>query len=303
MSSVATKVRKPETHEPYTDRVLITPKIAADMLEKNAENRPISSREVTRLAHIIQSGEWRLNGESIKFDWNDRLRDGQHRLSAVIEAETSIEAFVVYDLNPDTFSTMDQGRGRTVGDILAIAGTPKSKATGLAVATLYRILKDRPIHGSVDKIPPYGALEILRRHPGISDSIEFCTPLYSDGDKPVSLGMLATYHYLLGSVMGNKSLAEKLMKQLATGIDLDQSDPILHFRKQILDHRSKKGVMHGQAKAAFLAKAIGMRVGETSVQRHLRKPSVKETYWTLIPGLEEAVSRLSPSKAMSDLAY
>lgn len=305
MSSVATKTRKTEDygHGPTIEKMVITPAMAADMLTQNVGNRPASKREISRLATIMRAGEWRLNGESIKFDWNQHLRDGQHRLGAVVESETAIETYVIRDLDPSTFSTMDQGRSRSTGDILSIAGTPRAKAAALAVATFYRIIRDKPIHGAVDKIPPYGALEILRRHPGIIESIEHCVPLYNDGEKPVSLGMLGAYHYLVGHILSTRKVADNLINSLAMGIDLDQGSPVRHFRAQILDHRSRKGVMHGQAKAAFLAKAIGMELGGVSVQRHLRKPSARETYWSLLPGLEEAVSRLEPREAMVDLAY
>lgn len=66
----------------------ITPEIAKTMLGENVNNRRISRDNVNLFAREIRNGEWRFNGEAIKFGKDGRLLDGQHRLLAVIAALT-----------------------------------------------------------------------------------------------------------------------------------------------------------------------------------------------------------------------
>lgn len=66
----------------------ITPDIAKTMLGENVNNRRISHDNVNMFAREMRNGEWRFNGEAIKFSKDGRLLDGQHRLLAVIAALT-----------------------------------------------------------------------------------------------------------------------------------------------------------------------------------------------------------------------
>lgn len=99
---------------------LITPEIAREMLKSNAGNRPVSRRHVQTLVRAIKSGEFVVNGEAIKFGVDGRLIDGQHRLLAIIEAGIAIRSLVIRGIPVAAFSTLDTGRKRTGGDILAL---------------------------------------------------------------------------------------------------------------------------------------------------------------------------------------
>ena len=64
----------------------ITPDIAKTMLGENVNNRRISHDNVNMFAREMRNGEWRFNGEAIKFSKDGRLLDGQHRLLAARRA-------------------------------------------------------------------------------------------------------------------------------------------------------------------------------------------------------------------------
>ena len=55
----------------------------------------------------MQNGEWKLNGKSICFDWNGRLLNGQHRLSAVVRSGVPLTTLVVRGLDPALVPTQD----------------------------------------------------------------------------------------------------------------------------------------------------------------------------------------------------
>jgi len=100
----------------------ITPEIAKDYLKANIENRKVRRDIVSSLAEKMSSGKWSENGESIIFDKNGVLKDGQHRLHAVIKAKHSYQAVIVSGVETDVMETIDIGKNRTLGDILYLNG-------------------------------------------------------------------------------------------------------------------------------------------------------------------------------------
>lgn len=113
----------------------ITPDIAKRYLSGNQNNRKLSPSIVNQYSESIKRGEWKLNGESIKFDNDGKLIDGQHRLHAIIKANTGIEMLVISGLNKEVFSTIDAGKKRTAGDCLSIQGIPNYNS----IASIIRI--------------------------------------------------------------------------------------------------------------------------------------------------------------------
>lgn len=101
----------------------ITPAIAAAWLEQNIEhNRNVKDDVVTRYSRDMQQGRWRLNGDSIRFDVDGNLVDGQHRLMACIRAGKPFSSLVVTGLQPEDFGTIDNGRARSAADYVGMAG-------------------------------------------------------------------------------------------------------------------------------------------------------------------------------------
>lgn len=101
---------------------MIDAKTATKMLEGNTHNRAINQARVRQFASDMADGRWMENGESLKFDMNGTLQDGQHRLWAVIESDTSQPMVVVRGLFPEAQDTMDIGASRTTGQILRLNG-------------------------------------------------------------------------------------------------------------------------------------------------------------------------------------
>lgn len=69
-------------------RETIDPEKAREYLSKNRDNRKLSPSWVRALALRQKRREWLFTRDPIRFDWDDFLRDGQHRLSMVIDTGT-----------------------------------------------------------------------------------------------------------------------------------------------------------------------------------------------------------------------
>jgi hypothetical protein len=60
--------------------IQVTPKQAAEWLEGNHCNRPLSRAVVEKYRQTITSRRFQLTHQGIALDTQGRLRDGQHRL-------------------------------------------------------------------------------------------------------------------------------------------------------------------------------------------------------------------------------
>ena len=69
--------------------VCITPEIAKYYLSYNTKNRKQSEKSIKFLVDQMEKGLFLENGESIVFDKNMKLTDGQHRLLAIIKSGKS----------------------------------------------------------------------------------------------------------------------------------------------------------------------------------------------------------------------
>jgi len=76
----------------------VTPKKAAEWLEANTANRPISTSVVRGFAEAMRRGEWVVTHQGIAFDVNGVLIDGQHRLAAIVEADVAVDLTVFTDV-------------------------------------------------------------------------------------------------------------------------------------------------------------------------------------------------------------
>lgn len=112
------------------------------LASQEIKNRNISARLVQKYARDMAHGKWQPNGETIKLDPDGRLIDGQHRLTAVIEAASRNPAFtgitldVVYGVTAEALPTLDTGRKRSLRDVVVMHG-----GTGVTVPIVKRHLQ------------------------------------------------------------------------------------------------------------------------------------------------------------------
>ena len=87
---------------------VITPEQAQAYLDNNAKHRPIKEKKVAEYMAEMEDGTWKLNGKTICFDWNGRLLNGQHRLSAVVRSRVPLTTVVVRGLDPALVPAQDE---------------------------------------------------------------------------------------------------------------------------------------------------------------------------------------------------
>lgn len=113
----------------------ITPAKAKEYLKKNTSNYRKMSRSVIRsYADDIKNGRWELNGETIIFGKDGSLKDGQHRLAAIVLAGKAADILVVRGVESGAHK-IDIGKRRTDVDILNAEGF-ECDATLIATANI-----------------------------------------------------------------------------------------------------------------------------------------------------------------------
>lgn len=117
------------------ERVNVTPQLAKRWLAANAENNRLPKKsKIPAYARDMLSGNWNSNtGETIKFNTDGVLIDGQNRLHAVVMAGVPIDFDVARGLPGTAMAVLDSGSARGGADALKIAGASDRSRTSSVV--------------------------------------------------------------------------------------------------------------------------------------------------------------------------
>ena len=236
-----------------TELKKITPRIAAELLTQNSINRPMSVSHVRRLAESMKRGEWDLNGTTIKVSTSGRLLDGQHRLTACVDAGVPFDSLVVYGLEDEAFATIDQGaKSRKISDVLSIEAGANMKNVTAALFALHQMREYQQITGSSATasagFSAAVAREMLHRHPGIVASVGVSngTPLWRNA-------YCACLHYVFGIV--DVDLASEFAEVLRNGSS-DLRRPFNIFREGLIRLSQQSATPNRRDAAARAIKAF-----------------------------------------------
>ena len=111
-----------KTYAPTGTVETITPAMAEEYLRHNEHNprKTASRRQVESYARDMAAGKWFINGEPIVFDANGDLKNGQHRLMAIIKANVPVDMYVVRGVDP-RITTFDYGMLRRMSQELGVS--------------------------------------------------------------------------------------------------------------------------------------------------------------------------------------
>src|ERR1039458_6783003 len=93
---------------PVRIRVMVAPATAKHWLEiANKKNRKKVDGHWLEIAIEMEEGRYKYNGLPILFGSDGVLLDGQHRLTACVEAGVTFDTDVVFGLDPTVLDTID----------------------------------------------------------------------------------------------------------------------------------------------------------------------------------------------------
>lgn len=218
----------------------ITPQRAKELLVASAEfvQRRLKWK-VDVYAADMAAGRWLDNGESLIFDQDGVLLNGQHRLHAIIKSGVTLRMKVTLGVPRAAAKTMDQGLSRTVGDALRMGGTKNASTLVAAARTLHEF------RGAVDPLSRSGRRhdenaclssqggieEFLGRNAGLAD---FVSLVPNHLAKVAPLSLLAAFGFEL-SLVQSQTDALDFLSGLEGGHPLD--DPRSVLRERMIDDK------------------------------------------------------------------
>lgn len=129
-----------EARSPRETRMMVTPEMAAAWVSPtmNPRNRRAKKGRVDYFVSVIETGQYKYTGEPVQFsgfldDGTAQLRNGQHRLIAIVRTGQPQTMLVVEGIDDDVMPYLDTGARRSFADNLEIRGI--SNARDLAAAT------------------------------------------------------------------------------------------------------------------------------------------------------------------------
>lgn len=235
---------KPKTRL-KVDLVYVTPSVAKNFLTYNRKNRTHSENHVRFLAKQMTNGNWIENGESIVFDINGYLKDGQHRLLAIIKSGKSYWMPVVDGVEPNSMATFDTGKNRSASDVLSINGFKNASKTSSLIKSInsYCLSKSKKASlwtGSnrADSLTNQGVLDYCEEnYDWLSEIVRKCDVIYKRQSKPKVLGgtQLGLIAYLIGGENPSDTVYDFLKN--ITGIKRQESTSSSYLYAKL--HNSK----------------------------------------------------------------
>jgi hypothetical protein len=208
----------------------IGPERAEEYLAANRGNRNIVQAHVAALARDIRNGQWMFNAQPICFSVSGRLLNGQHRLSAVLEAGQPIEVLVMRNLPEEAFPTYDkQAKKAPALDRMFEDFGDKALISATAVLLWRRELRPE---GEPNARPTSSEIrEVIREHPELMRFRGFARKLVRYGR--ASALVYAAYRI----IRSNPDLGRVFLDRLETAANLPAGHIILKLRDRMIDLR------------------------------------------------------------------
>jgi hypothetical protein len=235
--------------EIFTQIMTVTPGLAAELLRRNPDNRNIKPAKVQHFARDMISERWAFNGETVIVGKDGDLNDGQHRLTALIEANKSLPFLFVFGVDRDTRTTLDQGSARTAGDYLAMDGHRYTNVS--PTAARYIMAYERSDGRNISQRALFSNAEVTERvrgDPQITASAAYAMHHYKSYKHFVGVSVIAACHYLLSEIHPTEATA--YLDQVCLGENIKRGDPAFAVRAALAADRKYRGdamevVFHG----------------------------------------------------------
>lgn len=239
----------------------ITPEWACRELDKHEDElargeynqRPFSEGTAQGYAVAMQNDHWLVNGQGLMYDDKGRLRDGRHRLWAVVMSGKTVQMLVtrgctdrqIGDTIIHAVDTVDVGRVRTVAQQLSIDGVKMAANVSAACRAIARVCTGFPnarmtviqvrqihemfsiqlehvmegLHRSGRLMTGYmlGPLCLYRNFKS-GNADQFCWDYFTMENLPAGSPVIALQKYLLNNIVSGSSRADHATRAVALAL-------------------------------------------------------------------------------------
>jgi hypothetical protein len=206
----------PPIDDIVTRTVLITPEMAREWLTRDVVNRPLIPRNVEAIAFDMRSGRWVLTHQSIAFNRDGLLVDGQHRLHAVVAAGVAVPMRVTYCVEFGFEAPIDTGCMRRAHHVLGIP------SRAVAVCNALVLLET----GSVARSTAGRVSETYARH---GRGIDWALDTFPQ-QRLLTANVLAAHAFAYPTA---SDLVDDFAGKLVTGVNIEPDSPVLVLRRHL----------------------------------------------------------------------
>lgn len=219
-----------------TKLVKVTPKLAAQWLATNHSNRPISRAFVEELSRSLLAGTFQTTHQGIAFDEQGRLRDGQHRLTAILETGISIELLVTTGLTEAELLAIDDGRRRTIHQVLTMVDAGASFFSSaitkeMLIGGFHLATRSKPVKPGRQEL-----IEFFNAH---AQAIGFAEKLFGKPNSGFQIGYIGAVIARAWYSADRKRL-EHFATVLVTGFPKPGDEAIIRLRNHLLKAKREK---------------------------------------------------------------
>lgn len=281
-----------------TEVYTFTPEEARFVLDKlNPSNRHVRTTHVNKLATDMKNGDWQFNGDTIAFDQEGHLIDGQHRLAACVQSGVDLVTLVVWGLEHEVIRTKDDNIRRSFGDFLKLQHkVPNATSVAVVTRSVFQFQFDAGAwrtHGrlaTAQRIPTNAELErfFLKHKLVLIDTGRVCGTAYSSMTPPVKRSYIDLVAF---ACLANdrRDLLDAYLLDLKTPGGSQATDALVKVLvNQLTSNRYQRYSVVGQ-------RGIGLTAFHRWVQNDnvsiLRPPKTKT--WVIV---DEAGNQLLPLK-------
>jgi hypothetical protein len=222
--------------EPKMKVITLTPDLARTWLQRNLGNRPIKKSNVVAISEQIKKGRWKMTGDAIRFSNTGKLIDGQHRLSAIVEAGIPVQTLVITGLADEIFDVIDTGSGRSKSDVVFIdfALTPavaKLVSSSAGMAMQY----EAGVYSFKGKVGNHELLTWVRNNTEIISASEYVIANVPH-ESPAPKSVACAFYFFAGKLDQDK--AGRFLERFMVGAVDGPEDNLLHLRNFLMNARA-----------------------------------------------------------------
>ena len=141
---------KPTVKDFTTQKMLITPTTAKEMLLHNTKNRSLDPKRVDFFVKLLKDSLFQCTPHGIIFDNDGVLVDGQARLSAISKSGIQHEMFVARGVSPDCRLAIDANATRTPAATSRIMGRENDTSRHYAIVKDMKLGPEKASHTRID---------------------------------------------------------------------------------------------------------------------------------------------------------
>lgn len=242
---------------PKVSVVAVSPETAQRWLDRNDNNRRIRPATVAQYARDMANGRWQITGESVKFNEDGVLLDGQHRLAAIVKAGVTVQLVVMRGIPDAAQRVMDTGRARTASDALTMKGERHSSTLAASARLALGVIADEPDPGKY--APTHAEVEqFVTDNPDLRTAAEFASQVARRTDCPPAV---VAYTFWAIARASDAQRAADFWVAAADKVGLRAGDPVIALTNRFAEARRNRERLTKRIYLSLIFRAWNARRG------------------------------------------